>query len=510
MGLKKYFAVIPGLILLIYLLSLILKQFDLSAATIFDGIVSQNKYTNGPQCKFKKSGGQPKPYCGDLVTMAAVNIREATLETVTTKIRFPWAFEFISEKKILLTEFGGQVKIIDVDDGSVVNVEGAPDLISGKGHLGLLDVALDPEFDDNHLVYFSYTTRKKDQQELYALAVARAELAGNKLLDIREIFVALPFYHTAANFGGALLFDNQGYLLVGSGDRGDSPDKAQDPGDLRGKIIRLGSDGSIPPSNPFYQNKKYHPAVYALGVRNPQGMARDPENGVIYETEHGPMGGDEVNVLEAGKNYGWPTVTYGMNYDYKKIGVGTSARGLKQPIYYYLPSMATSPVEVYRGRMFSEWDGDLLVGALRGTPISKLDVVNGRVLSDSRILNEAGARVRDIKVARDGSIYFALEEGKLYRLSRDNDSVVTPDAAGNRNGEQVYALSCRSCHGVATPGIPKLGSKPDWEKRVTKGRKQLYENAINGFNGMPERGLCSDCSDKEIRDAVDYMLATLR
>lgn len=496
-------------ILLTGLILALIKIFDLSGGGIFPQLFSPSALTVGPQCTIKTSGGQPEPYCGDLATLAGVNIREAQLQLITDDLEFPWAFEFIDEQNILLTEFKGKIKIVGILNGSMVEIEGLPNIVSGENQLGLLDVALDPGFETNNLVYFSYTTKKDTEQDLYALAVVRAELVQNRLQNLDEIFVALPFWHSTANFGGALLFDSQGYLLIATGDRG-AKNSAQNPKKLHGKIIRIDSAGRIPSSNPFYEDSTYNPAIYALGVRNPQGLAMDPADGRIYETEHGPMGGDEVNIVEAGENYGWPIISYGMDYDYREIGLGKQSVGFKQPIFYYLPSIATSPLAVYRGEMFSEWDGDLLVGALRGQAVSKLDVLDGHVLSESKIIGEAGARVRDIKVASDGSIYVALEEGKLFRLFREQKDSTGIDVVDNRSGEEVYKFICSSCHSITSPGIPKLRSKSDWKERVAKGKEQLYINAIQGLNGMPERGYCADCSDEEVKAAVDYMLSTVR
>lgn len=471
--------------------------------------IKRSAHTVGPQCVIKMGGGQPEPYCGDLVSMAAVNVREARLQLVTEDFDFPWAFEFIDDAHALVTELGGQVKIVNVETGKVTSIGSVPDVVSGSNQLGLLDVVLDPDFERNNLVYFSYTARKQADEELYALTVVSAELQANELGNFKEIFVASPFWHTTANFGGALLFDDQGYLLIASGGRG-ALKHIQDPRSLLGKIVRLTADGGVPESNPSNEDSSYHPAIYALGVRNPQGLAMDPGNGRIYETEHGPMGGDEINIIEAGNNYGWPITSYGMNYNYEKIGLDEESSLFDKPLFYYLPSIAISPIEVYRGEMFSEWNGNLLAGALRGKAISKLDVRDGRVLSESKILSEAGARVRDIKVARDGSIFFVLEEGQLYRLSRDQAEPGANSIVGDRSGEEIYRYYCRTCHSVTSPGIPKLHSKSDWKARLAKGNEQLYDNAINGFQGMPPRGFCSDCTGDEIKAAVDYMLNAVR
>jgi len=466
----------------------------------------------GPECLpvgQKTRPGQPKSYCGGLPTLAAVNIREARLDIVTDKLQLPWAFEFMDDNRVLLTEFKGALKQLNISDGEIVNISGLPEISTGKGQRGLLDVVLHPEFEQNHLIYLSYVIQKPNE-ERFATAVSRAELIGSRLENVEEIFVAQPFEKSSSNFGGALVYGTDGFLYIGLGDRS-KREHAQRGDYTNGKIVRIKDDGTIPGSNPFIDDKNgIHPAIYALGVRNPQGLVQDKITNILYETEHGPMGGDEVNIIRAGRNYGWPVISYGMNYTYEKIGLGTEKDLFEQPLYYYLPSIALSPIEIYRGEMFKEWDGHLLVGGLRARTVSKLDLHNGQIKSEVRILAEVDGRVRDIKVASDGSIWILVEQGKLYRLWRDARQPTDKVVAGKRTGKQVYLSVCSSCHSQNTPGIPRLAVKEDWQTRIGKGKKVLYANSINGFNAMPEKGQCDDCSDREIRAAVDYMIKQVR
>ena len=466
---------------------------------------------NGPQCldASQVGAGQPKPYCGALPSLAALNIREASLEQLPVSLDTPWAFEFLPDGDILVTEFGGALKRVSASGGQSVVVAGLPEMAAGHGQRGLLDVALHPRYADNGLIYFSYVIG--DGEQRYATAVARAQLVDNQLLDLEQIFVALPFGKSSSNFGGALEFDGDGYLYIGTGDRSNRSD-AQHPGLLTGKIIRLHDDGSLPTDNPFAGDpgSGFNPAVYALGVRNPQGLVYDPASGALYETEHGPMGGDEVNQIIAGGNYGWPVITYGMNYTYRPVGEGTVREGMVQPLFYYLPSIAVSPIAIYHGAMFPEWEGDLLVGALKGQAVSKLDLVDGRIQSEYQILGELNARVRDIKVASDGALWLLLESGSLYRLARDTGQSPAALQAGERDGEQIYLAACAACHSRDLPGVPRLGVPGDWHERVAKGKKTLYRNAIQGYRAMPEKGLCEDCSAKDVKRAVNFMLTQLR
>lgn len=467
------------------------------------------KWRNGPPCRDESNvmPGQPKPYCGDLPSLAALNVREANLQEMARDFEYPWAFEFINSNELLVTEFSGKLKRLSIDTGESIDISGLPDIVPGKGQAGLLDVVLHPVFQKNQRVYLSYVI--SDSNDRYALAVSSAELRDDKLNNVEQIFVALPFGKNTSNFGGALAFDSSGHLLITTGDH-TIRSNAQHPGLLTGKIIRLNTDGSIPDDNPFVgRGEAFNPSIYALGVRNPQGLVVDSLTGKIYETEHGPMGGDEINIIEAGENYGWPIITYGLNYTYQSIGQGFEKEGLKQPLFYYLPSIAISPVEIYRGEMFREWNGDLLVGALKGTAISKLDLVDGRIQSEYQILGEMNAKIRDIKVAPDSSIWILLEAGSIYRLSRETNPVRVQVEVGQRDGETIYLQFCSNCHSQSAPGAPQISNKSDWSDRLLKDRQELYRNSIEGFNGMPERGFCEDCTDKELRGAVDFMIYQL-
>lgn len=366
-----------------------------------------------PQLPLKK--GRPAPYNGDLTSLANINERDSKLEVVFEGLKYPWAFEFLSDNEILVTEFSGKLKQINLASKQVIEISGLPELVSGKGQLGLMDIALHPDHSNNHFIYLSYAKGDLSNDKKQTMAVSRARLGDSSLQELTEIFVATPYGGSPSNFGGALEFDDKGHLFIGAGDRSKNKN-AQKLNFLHGKIIRLNDDGSIPFDNPVFDSNKPSP-IYAYGVRNPQGLVFDHISGNLYETEHGPMGGDEVNIIRQGENYGWPIITYGRNYTTQKIGEGTYRDGLKQPLYYYLPSIAVSPIAIYRGDMFPEWQGHLLVGALRGQHINKLDITSGAVKSEQRVLKKLKQRIRDIKISDDGSVYFlAQQEGKIYRL----------------------------------------------------------------------------------------------
>ncbi|MFT4824642.1 MAG: glucose/arabinose dehydrogenase [Halioglobus sp.] len=457
----------------------------------------------------KRGAGKPMPYSGKLPSLASVNIRDAVLEKVAGGFKYPWAMELLPNQALLITEFSGKMKILHLADKTTETVSGLPDIPSGRGQIGLMDVVLHPDFKENHLIYFSHAVRSEGEEELYATAVSRAELHGTELRALKRIFVATPYGKSPSNFGGVLAFDTAGYLYIGTGDRSQRND-SQNPKSLRGKILRLQDDGGTPADNPFLDDPETDDRIYALGVRNPQGLVFDPVSGDLYEAEHGPMGGDEVNLVLPGGNYGWPRITYGSNYTTQKIGVGTAEAGLEQPLYYYLPSLAISPLEIYRGTMFPEWEGDLLVGALKAAHINKLDLVDGAILSEHRILTELNDRVRDIKVSSDGSVYILVQNhGRVYRLYRNpaGKGLETPKL---RSGKNTYELVCASCHSTGLSQIPQIDDPSQWVARLSQGAEVLYSHSIDGFRGMPAKGLCEGCLDKEIKSAVDYMLRELQ
>lgn len=476
------------------------------------GVDAEGRPILGPWCMPDESvkPGQPRPYCDELHSMASVNIREAKLDVVVDGFKYPWAFEFLSENEVIVTEFRGVLTRVNLESGQKSIIEGLPKMEIGTGQRGLYDVALHPDYPEKNFIYFSFAKINEalPEEDLYTTAVARARLVDNKLIDTETIFIAEPYTSSPSNFGGALEFDGDGHLLATIGDRS-LKKQAQVPSVFTGKIVRLTDDGEIPQDNPFVKSDLgVRPEIFALGVRNPQGLVYDPERDTMFETEHGPMGGDEVNIITAGKNYGWPIITHGMNYTYEKIGIGTESEGLQQPLYFYLPSRAVSSIAVYRGSMFEEWDGDLLVSTLRGHSISRLKYMDGAIKSEMKILDEINARIRDIKVAQDGAIWILAETGQLYRMHRnplDSTAFALP-APGERSAAQIYNFVCATCHDSNVVGVPQKSDKEAWRVRLTKGREALYQSTLEGIGSMPPRGLCKDCTDEELRGAVNLIL----
>lgn len=445
------------------------------------------------------------PYKGKLPSLSKLNVRDAVLEEVITGLSEPWAFEFINENEVIVTEIRGKLSRYNLLTRQLTNISGLPEIATDKTQTGLLDIVLHPDFEKNSRLYFSYTERGEKATKYYRTVVVTAILAGDILHDVREITAPGDLGWSPSNFGGALEFDADGYLYIALGDRSEEA-FSQQGNRTEGKILRLHDDGTVPEDNPFVGNDKIDDRIYALGVRNPQGLHFDHVSGKLFEAEHGPMGGDEVNIIVSGANYGWPLIGYGYDYKLLEKPGGSHKEGLEQPLYYYLPSMATSPITMYRGQMFQDWDGDLLVGTLAGHHVSKIDLDDGVVRSERAFLQEIKGRIRDVKVAQDGSIFVLSQSGVLYRLYRDP---ALKEQVEPYSEEFLYWLVCSGCHDSGVNEAPILGKKDDWKAIVELPVEQVYERVIEGYELMPERGLCNLCTDEQLRSTVDYMLEQL-
>ena len=335
------------------------------------------------------------------------------LVKVTEGLEHPWGLAFLPDGRMLVTERPGRLRI--VADGWLVPepVAGVPE-VWNDGQGGLLDVALHPGFAENGLVYLSYSSPDDDDDA--ATAVARGRLVGDRLEDVEEIYVALPRDDNGRHFGSRLVFAD-GYLFVTAGDRGDS-DRAQELDDPAGSIVRLHDDGRVPEDNPFIGTAGARPELYSVGHRNPQGMTLEAATGRIYAIEHGPKGGDELNLIEPGVNYGWPVITHGKSYMGFKIGEGTRKEGMAQPVHYWVPSISPSGLMIYDADRFPAWQGSFFAGALSGELLVRLEVARGKVVVEERMLEDLEERFRDVRQGPDGLIYLLTDhpEGMLLRL----------------------------------------------------------------------------------------------
>lgn len=340
--------------------------------------------------------------------------RDYRVVTLADGLEHPWAIAFLPGEELLISERPGHLRIFR--DGALQDapVPGLPE-IAATGQGGLLDVVPHPRFSENRWLYFTYAAAAGRGVTTH---LARGRFEHDALTDVEVLFVAEPASRGGRHFGSRIVFDDDGFLYVSVGDRGDMP-RAQRLDDHAGSIVRLHDDGRIPDDNPFVGHSDARPEIYAYGVRNPQGMTLHPRTGALWEHEHGPRGGDEINIIEAGRNYGWPVISHGIDYSGAPIGEGLRAQAsMEQPLHFWTPSIAPSGMAFYQGESFPDWDGDLLVGALAHRHLARLrlDADNG-VVSEVRMLGDLNRRIRDVRV-HDGLIYVLTDhdDGALLRI----------------------------------------------------------------------------------------------
>jgi aldose sugar dehydrogenase len=333
---------------------------------------------------------------------------------VVEGLQQPWSLAFLPDGRMLVTEKAGRLRVIT--DGKLLPqpIEGLPEVtVHGQG--GLHDVVLHPDFKTNQLVYLAYAASGADGA---GTELARGRLVGHRLEGVQVLFRQTPKGRAGQHFGGRIVFDREGYLYLTLGDRGER-ERAQRRDDHAGSVIRLHDDGRVPKDNPFAGRNGWRPEKFTLGNRNMQGAALHPQTGQLWTHEHGPQGGDEINVIRAGRNYGWPVITYGVNYGIgTKIGEGTSKQGMEQPLYYWVPSIAPSGMAFYTGERFPRWKGNLFVGALRDQMLVRLQLDGEKVVKEERLLKGVLGRIRDVRMGPDGFIYLLTDEahGVLARL----------------------------------------------------------------------------------------------
>lgn len=335
------------------------------------------------------------------------------LETVADGLEHPWALAFLPDGDQLVTERAGRLRIIRKGELVDKPVTGVPDLVvAGQG--GLLDIVLHPDFSENRLLMLSYSHQTSAGM---TTRVARAEYQDGQLNNVEVIFEAQPRSNTSRHFAGRMVFDAEQNLYVSVGDRGEM-ERAQDTGDDAGGVHRLTIDGSPAPGNPFVDDSSVRDTFYTYGNRNIQGMTVHPETGEVWSHEHGPRGGDEINIIRAGANYGWPEITYGIGYSGLPITDKTEEAGMAQPLHYWDPSIAPSGMAFYTGDEFPGWRGDLFVGALKMQKLVRLSIENGKVTEEEDLLEDFGKRIRDVRMGPDGSLWLLTDEanGKVIRL----------------------------------------------------------------------------------------------
>jgi glucose/arabinose dehydrogenase len=335
------------------------------------------------------------------------------VEQLVTGLGIPWGMAFIDRQRLLVSERSGRLLLIDLQKSSKTTLQGLPKvLVEGQG--GLLDVALGPDFERDGWIYFTYT---KSHHGDAATTLARARLEGSKLADWQDLLVTDSATSTGRHFGSRIAFDGKGHLFFGVGDRGER-DAVQDLGNHIGSILRLNLDGSVPADNPFVGVADARDEIWSYGHRNPQGMAWDALNKRLWSIEHGPRGGDEINLILPGRNYGWPIVSHGKEYwGPIAVGEGTSKPGMEDPYKVYIPSIAPGSLMLYTGDAFPEWRGNLFAGALKLRHLNRITLSeSAEVIDEERILEDLEERIRNVVEGPEGWIYFSTDSGRILRI----------------------------------------------------------------------------------------------
>lgn len=336
-------------------------------------------------------------------------------EVVVPELDIPWGMAFLPDGSMLITEKSGT--LIHFKDDKKTTIEGLPEVyVRGQG--GLMDIELHPDYKTNGWIYFSYGSAE-GEEDGGNTAIIRAKLKGNTITNVEHLYKGVPNTKKGQHWGSRLEFDNKGYLYFSIGDRGNRDVNPQDITRDGGKIYRLNADGSIPEDNPFTENKEAKQAIFSYGHRNPQGMVLHPKTGKIWVNEHGPKGGDEINVVEKGKNYGWPVISYGINYSGTKFTEITEKEGMEQPLFYWVPSIAPSGMTFATSSNYPDWEGSVLVGSLKFQYLERLVLENNKVVKREKLFEGLG-RFRDIKQAPDGYLYAAVEGLGIVKIVPDS------------------------------------------------------------------------------------------
>jgi glucose/arabinose dehydrogenase len=392
----------------------------LALGAILLGITTATMAQTGEPVEKNKANSDYKPAFAGQTRIGSVKSKtQYTAAVINAELNGPWGIHVLPDGRLLISGKPGNMQILTADGKLDKTITGFPPVVF-QGQGGMLDVNIDPDFTKNRMVYWTFAEPTADGKS--ALAVAKGKLSADetKLEDVKVIWEATSYNKGGGQFGSRIVFDRQGNLFVSSGDRqsGDIRVKAQDLSYTTGKVIHITKEGKPVADNPFIGKADAKPEIYAYGFRNPDGFALNPVTGDLWETEFGPRGGDEVNLIKKGGNYGWPVVTYGIEYSGQKVGDGIQQKeGTIQPVYYWDPVISPGCMMFYTGNI-AEWKNNMFVGGLSGMHIARLVIQNNKVVGEERLLEDKHERWRCIATGKDGSIYAGTDSGKLYKISK--------------------------------------------------------------------------------------------
>jgi len=394
-------------------ISLLLTGFSLACSNM-ETVSAQNPVET------KAASADYKPAFEGQTRIAGVKTKTPLdISIINEKLENPWGLSVLPDGRFLISQKQGNMVILNADGKPAKKITGFPK-VDPSGQGGLLDVTIDPKFATNKMIYWAYS---EPQDKGVLLAIAKGKLAADetKIENITIIYRATPAYRDKLQYGSRIVFDKNGNLFVSTGERSgnDIRIQAQYLNSSLGKIIHITTEGKAVPNGPFANQVNARPEIYAYGLRNPDGLAINPQTGDLWEAEFGPKGGDEINIIKPGKNYGWPIITYGTEYSGKKVGDGIQQKeGMEQPIYYWNPSISPGCIAFYNSSSIAEWKGNLFVGGLSGSHIIRLVIKDDKIVGEERFLEDQGERFRDMAEGKDGALYAVTDNGKMYRISK--------------------------------------------------------------------------------------------
>lgn len=382
--------------------------------------ISQTNDNNDTSVETKDPNTDYKPAFTGQTRIKKVNTTTPYEVSVISKgLKRPWAIIQMPDSRFLITEKSGYMRIVGTDGAIQKDIIGFPE-VDDDGQGGMLDVALDPDFSQNRTIYWSFS-EPQDKGNLTAVGKGKLSSDETRIENVQIIFRAFPVFESSLHYGSRLIFDNDGYLYVSGGERSHKEGRVQSQ-DLKsglGKIFKITKDGKPAPGNPFMNNANAMPEIYVSGIRNAQGLDIHPVTGDLWENEFGPRGGDEINIIKPGKDYGWPTITYGLEYSGNNIGNSLTQRDkMEQPVYYWDPVISPSGMTFYASSAIPEWQNNLFIGALSGTHICRIVIENNKVVGEERLLENENERFRDVVDGKDGALYAVTDSGKLYKISK--------------------------------------------------------------------------------------------